>query len=133
MGYKKRVQSQIRRSDKARDRAQRKGDEILAGILKELNKADPGLVLRPTERDEVISFVNGAEQIVLNLETGELEPVCVPSDVGKQALRILRDQVGRKMDRWLKVAMDFQSKRVVLLEKAREIEREMERSAAGVG
>lgn len=121
MNYATRVRKGIRRLERAKDAAERRGNAILGGILKELNKGDPGWVLRPCGQDEVIFFMNGNECVSANLQSGEIDALCILTGVGRRGMKVLADEVAKKKDAWLNVTNDFQKQRVLLLEKDREI------------
>ena len=98
---------------KARESAERAGNAILSSILENLNKQDPGWSIEPTHSDDVILFVNKqslglADQISLNLASGEIGPVPVLTEIGQRGLDILLDEVKRKKRKWLRVRTRFE-------------------------
>lgn len=107
--------------DQAGELAARRINKILADILIELNRSDPGWVLKPGENSQIVRFENGAECIVLDVETGELKAERISNAVGKEGLEILTDQLRKKAPGMSRIVNDFEKKRVVLLEKARKI------------
>lgn len=106
--YLKKIQREKKKLEKAAELVNHKIGAIFSGILNNLQNDDPSWALIVSDHQcEIILFHNQEDKLFLNLETGEITPNPLLTNVGKRGLKILLLEVKKRKKKWLRIRERF--------------------------